>query len=366
MSTQMHPTSILSLDKTNKKVEQTSYKGTTNLGLCYNKSDQYMLKGYSDVGFAGDRIERKSISGICHFIGPNLITRVEILGKLALEVTMMRWTRVVRIWMFNKAASDMIIIVVVESFEDAIDENSCKLGEFLSAALWHHIGGALLFKEDTSLSDHLNEFQGIIDQMSRMTIKFEDEILGLLLLNSLLESWETFKISITNLAPNSIVSLQMVKGSVLNKEMRRKAQGSSSQSEVLVTENRGKSQKKEREKRISKSKSRYKNVECHYCHKTKHIQKHFFLWKKENKGKKGKSKEKDDDCVTTTTGDALVILRDFESVNFVSDESMWIIDSSATLHVTPRKELFTSYTAGDFGVLKMSNDGVTKVIDVGD
>ncbi|RDX75071.1 hypothetical protein CR513_45098, partial [Mucuna pruriens] len=99
-------------------------------------------------------------------------------------------------------------------------------------------------------------------------------------------------------------------------------------------------------------------MECHYYHKIGHIQNHCFLWKNENKGKKGKSKEKDDDddhdhdCVATATSDDLVILRDFESVNLVSDESMWIIDSNATLHVTPRKEFFTSYTSGDFGVLK--------------
>ncbi|RDX82681.1 hypothetical protein CR513_36491, partial [Mucuna pruriens] len=129
--------------------------------------------------------------------------------------------------------------------------------------------------------------------MEGMGIKFEDEILGLLLLNSLPKSWETFKVSITNSTPNGVVSLQM-----------------------------------------------------------------------ENKGKKGKSKEKDH--VTTVVGDDLVILRGFESVNLVSDESIWIIDSSATLHVTPRKKFFTSYTSGDFGVLKMSNDGVTKVINVGD
>ncbi|RDY11961.1 hypothetical protein CR513_03299, partial [Mucuna pruriens] len=86
------------------------------------------------------------------------------------------------------------------------------------------------FKECTSLSNHLNEFEGIIDQMLRMGIKFEDEILGLLLLNFLPESWETFKVSITNSAHNDVVSLQMIKGSVLNEEMRRKAQGSSSQS----------------------------------------------------------------------------------------------------------------------------------------
>ncbi|RDX75072.1 hypothetical protein CR513_45099, partial [Mucuna pruriens] len=66
-------------------------------------------------------------------------------------------------------------------------------------------------------------------QMSRMGIKFEYEILKLLLLNSLPESWETFKVSIINLIPNGVASLQMVKGSVLNEEMRRKAQCTSSQ-----------------------------------------------------------------------------------------------------------------------------------------
>ncbi|RDX72833.1 hypothetical protein CR513_47628, partial [Mucuna pruriens] len=166
-----------------------------------------------------------------------------------------------------------------------------------------------------SMSDEEWDFEH--QQMSGMGIKFEDEILGLLLLNSLPKSWETFKVSITNSIPNGVVSLQMVNGSVLNKEMRRKAQGSSSQS-------------------------------------------------KENKGKNGKSKEKEDDHVTTTTGDDIIILRDFELVNFVSDESMWIIDNGFTLHVTLGKEFFTAYTVGDFGVLKMGNDGVIKVIIVGD
>ncbi|RDX67146.1 hypothetical protein CR513_54010, partial [Mucuna pruriens] len=77
-----------------------------------------------------------------------------------------------------------------------------------------------------------------------------------------------------------------------------------------------------------------------------------FLWKKS----KSKEKDHDDDCITTTTSDDLVVLRDFEL----------IIDSGATLYITPRKEFFTSYTSADFGVLKMGNDGVIKVISVGD
>ncbi|RDY02479.1 hypothetical protein CR513_14058, partial [Mucuna pruriens] len=67
---------------------------------------------------------------------------------------------------------------------------------------------SLKFKKDTSLSDHLNEFQGIHDQMSGMGIKSKDEIFGLLLLSS---------------TRNGVVSLQMVKDNVLNKKMKRKA-----------------------------------------------------------------------------------------------------------------------------------------------
>jgi len=77
-----------------------------------------------------------------------------------------------------------------------------------------------------------------------MGIKFDDEVLGSWLLNTLPDSWETFRVSITNPSPDGVVSLENVKSSVLNEEMRRKTHGTSSHSEVLVTENRGRSQKK--------------------------------------------------------------------------------------------------------------------------
>jgi hypothetical protein len=49
-------------------------RGTTNLGLLYRKSLDYQLVGFCDTDYAGDRIERKSISGNCQFLGDNLIS----------------------------------------------------------------------------------------------------------------------------------------------------------------------------------------------------------------------------------------------------------------------------------------------------
>ena len=120
MSTPMHPSSTLRLDDKDKKVDEKVYrgmigsllyltasrpdimfsvclcacfqsdpreshliavkrifrylKGTTNLGLVFKKSHEYRLVGFCDADYAGDRIERKSTSGGCHFIGGNLVS----------------------------------------------------------------------------------------------------------------------------------------------------------------------------------------------------------------------------------------------------------------------------------------------------
>ena len=42
-----------------------------------------------------------------------------------------------------------------------------------------------------------------------------------------------------------------------------------------------------------------------------------------------------------------------------------MIDSNASIHATPRKYFFTSYTFGDFRSVRMGNDGSTKAIGMG-
>ncbi|XP_073133767.1 secreted RxLR effector protein 161-like [Henckelia pumila] len=49
-------------------------KGTQNVGLWYPKDSSFNLIGYSDADYAGCRIDRKSTSGTCQFLGDRLIS----------------------------------------------------------------------------------------------------------------------------------------------------------------------------------------------------------------------------------------------------------------------------------------------------
>ena len=49
-------------------------KGTMNIGLWYLKGDNSELIGFSDANFAGCKVERKSTSGTCHFLGHSLVS----------------------------------------------------------------------------------------------------------------------------------------------------------------------------------------------------------------------------------------------------------------------------------------------------
>ncbi|XP_069146090.1 auxin-responsive protein SAUR68-like [Solanum lycopersicum] len=51
------------------------------------------------------------------------------------------------------------------------------------------------------------QHEGVLDQLSGMGVKLDDEIQGLWLLNTLLDSWETLRVSLTNSAPSGVVTM---------------------------------------------------------------------------------------------------------------------------------------------------------------
>ena len=97
------------------------------------------------------------------------------------------------------------------------------------------------------VADHLNVFQNIYNQLASMKLCLDDELHALFLLSSFPESWETLVVSLSNFAPNGVVSMEQVSASLLNEEMRRRnSRTRSGESQALVSENRGRGKSRDK------------------------------------------------------------------------------------------------------------------------
>jgi gag-polypeptide of LTR copia-type/Zinc knuckle len=147
------------------------------------------------------------------------------------------------------------------------------------------------YQKGSSVSDHLSRFQDCVNLLSTMKMILNEELHILILLSSLLDSWETLVVSLSNSTPNDVVTLTMVKDNMLNEELRRKELEIISESSTLVIKNRGRSthrnshddDKRDKSKRRSKSR---KGIICYYCKKSGHMKNECRKLKAENDGLK--------------------------------------------------------------------------------
>nr|GEZ80499.1 hypothetical protein [Tanacetum cinerariifolium] len=170
------------------------------------------------------------------------------------------------------------------------------------------------------------------EKLAGMGIKFEDEIQRLWLLGTLPDTWETFRTSLSNSAPDGVITMELAKG---KRQGRSQSRGPSNRGNHGSSSNKGK----------------FADVECYHCHKKGHTMKFCRQLKKGNKKKNynnQKNKHKKDD-----DGD------DSTEVNTTTDDG-------ATCHVATRKEYFSSYIPGDFGVVRMVNTGLSRIAGIGD
>ena len=226
------------------------------------------------------------------------------------------------------------------------------------------------YKEGTPIVEHLNEIKSIVNQLATMKITFDDELQALLLLSSLPESWETLEVTVSNSAPDGVVTMSQVTRSLLNEETRRKSSGSS-HSEALVMENRGRGRSKSRAP-YNRDKSRgrsssisKKDVECYYCHKKGHMKRKCRKLKFKEQKKEKNSEKKQNDTAIVIDGE-LMIIRDDASVNLIGQDMDWVIDYGASFHVTSRADFFTFYSQGEFVNVRMGNEDVSNIVGMGD
>ena len=139
---------------------------------------------------------------------------------------------------------------------------------------------SLKLKEGQSIDKHLNDFKGMITQLSVASFSLDDKTRACLLFGSLLNSWNTLVVSLGNLAPEGKVTLTMVRNSLFNEEIRRK-DFLGNDTHALVTENMGRS-KSRRPFRHNKSRGRSKSrgkVKCYHCSKIGHMKRNYKILK---------------------------------------------------------------------------------------
>ncbi|MCO5596953.1 hypothetical protein L7F22_051024 [Adiantum nelumboides] len=78
----------------------------------------------------------------------------------------------------------------------------------------------LSMKEGSSVSSHLNEFNGMYSQLTSKGLNFDDEMKAIFLLCSLLASWDTFNTTISNSTHGGKLAFGDVTSALLTEKIR--------------------------------------------------------------------------------------------------------------------------------------------------
>ena len=182
----------------------------------------------------------------------------------------------------------------------------------------------LKYRETWSVFECLSVFQGLVNQLTNMKMVHDDELQALLLLSSLPDNWDTLVVSLSNSAPQGVLTLNIVIDSMFNKESRRKEQGMPIESEALVIEYRGRSNNKKfhtrgksrgrsRDKFRERSRTR-RGVECYYYREKGHIKRECSQLKREQQ----ENGDASNVAATIFHGDEVIFVCDAGHVNLTS------------------------------------------------
>ena len=90
------------------------------------------------------------------------------------------------------------------------------------------------------------------------------------------------------------------------------------------------------------------------------------MWRREHAKEKGDGQKNDKDNTAVVVDGDMGIVYDDNSINLTCHTSDWVIDSGASFHITAHRDYFTSYINGDYGHVRMGNEGPSKIVGIGD
>ena len=102
-----------------------------------------------------------------------------------------------------------------KKLHDLYEKNTTSNKVFLMRKLYN-----LKMKETALVVEHLNKFNIITSQLASVKIVLDDEIIAILLMCSILDNWENFRVAKSTSAPVGNLKFDDVSNNLMNEELR--------------------------------------------------------------------------------------------------------------------------------------------------
>ena len=211
----------------------------------------------------------------------------------------------------HNVVKEKIVVDLMKALSSMYEKPSANNKVYLMRKLFN-----LRKEKSTFVVQHLNEFNTITNQLSTVGIEFDDEVRALILLDSLPNSWEAMRMTVSNFAGKSKLKYDDIRDLILSEEVRRRdANIDNAQDQAFVTENKsrgrskGSNDRKFNGRSQSRDRSQFKETrECFHCGKRGHLRRDcWHLNKEQNKGKYEKINSEKNTTIALIDKDVVVL-----------------------------------------------------------
>lgn len=221
--------------------------------------------------------------------------------------------------------------------------------------------------QEEGMDEHLNKFFGIIDKLNEMNVEIADDLVTILLLYSVPDSYENFRCAIE--ARDVLPTPEILKIKLLEEFQARRGKESTQNQQNAFQANKNKFGSKQEGKfdknyKKTSNKENKPYIKCTYCHKKGH--KATQCWNKKNEEAacaEDAFYAVNEDAHKHVSHQDAIVANTF-SANLESTD-VWCLDSGATSHMCKNRSKFVDLKEVTNQKVRLANNELTEVKGIG-